>query len=142
MTTNLAGCLTFNNESAYFFFLQKKKKRKGNRSNPAWGRMQELCLASPTSRVLSCGCLSGLGVQVHGSKLLGGREQRSSPAFNSEDVLRRRGRRGAHARVRGGGRHGGAGVRHFSIFLFQSFSPPVYGCNFGLQRHVILSDFL
>lgn len=26
-------------------FLQQKKKRRGNRSNPAWGRMQELCLA-------------------------------------------------------------------------------------------------
>lgn len=69
-------------------------------------------------------------------------EDCSSPALYGKDILG--GGRGGrtHSSVGWSRWHRSSCVRHFSVFLFQSFPPSVDGCYFRLQRHVVFSDFL
>lgn len=117
-------------------FCNNKKKEGGWRSSPG----------HYTGRVYLAGwVLSVVGFQGWGLTSMAANcweVDCSSPALYSKDILGGRRGRGTHSSVGWSRWHRSSCMRHFSVFLFQSFPPSVDGCYFRLQRHVVFSDFL
>lgn len=138
------GRLTFNYLSAWFW---NKEKERRDRYNPVQESTRDLLsdgkpVAIGSQLSAFCGCPLGFGELCPWQHIAGRQRKCLSPAFYGKDILWGGWRGGTHSSVWWSWWHGDSHVRHFSVFLFQSFSPPVYGCNFGLQRHIIFSDLL
>lgn len=111
------GCLTVDCESAYW--LCKKEKKKTWREEVGFSLEKR---GRYTQRRESRWVLSGLDFSIWGpcpwQQTAGRACTRVSPAFHCKHVLWGRRRRGAHPGVWGSWWHGGASMRHFSVFLF------------------------